>query len=177
MTQTRQGVFANLELNKPTNGSASVLLYANATINGTLTFSGSASGNKLINIQSNNLLFSAQATVSGANSARYIQTNGLLGDGGVTKTYSAASPNFTFHVGAPSVKHAGVPNYSPSTISISGTALAYGRIPQQKTAASLTIGRLLPPVLTWVQQPLHKDTPIVRMICLLKPAILQKQDL
>lgn len=122
------GEFANLELNKPTNGSISVILYANTFINGTLTFSGTATGYKLFNIQGNNLSFSASASISGADANRYIQTNGLLGDGGVTKTYSASATSFTFQVGAPSVKHTGVPNYTPATISVSGTPTTYGKI-------------------------------------------------
>ena len=122
------GEFANLELNKPTNGYVSVLLNANTTINKTLAFSGSASGYKLLNIQSNNLSFPSSGTISGVNANRYIQTNGLLGDGGVTKTFSAASTSFTFPVGAPSVNHMGVPNYSPSTISINGVPTTFGKI-------------------------------------------------
>lgn len=120
------GEFANLELNKPTNGISAVLLNSNAIINGVLSFSGSATGYKLFNIKSNNLKLSSLATISGASSNRYIQTTGTLGDGGLSKVYSSASP-FTFPIGAPSTGHAAA-NYSPATITINGTPTTYGTI-------------------------------------------------
>ena len=120
------GEFSNLELNKPANGSASVVLNSNTTINGTLTFSGSATGYKVFNIQSNNLKLTALATISGANSNRYIQTSGVLGDGGLSKVYNAGV-SFTFPIGSPSASHVSA-NYSPATISINGTPTAAGTI-------------------------------------------------
>jgi len=120
------GEFANLELNKPTNGSASVLLNTNTIINGTITFSGSAAGYKLFNIQSNNLKLTALATISGASSDRYIQTTGSLGDGGLSKVYTSGS-SFTFPIGAPSKSHA-LANYSPATLCINGIPTLAGTI-------------------------------------------------
>lgn len=120
------GEFANLELNKATNGLTSVSLNANAIINGTLTFSGSASGYKVLNIQSNNLKLTSMATISGANTNRYIQTSGSLGDGGLSKVYTSVS-SFTFPIGSPSTSHSSA-NYSPATLSLNGTPTTAGTI-------------------------------------------------
>ncbi len=120
------GEFTNLELNKPTNGSASVMLNSNTIINGTLTFSGSATGYKVFNIQSNNLKLTTLAAISGANANRYIQTSGALGDGGLSKVYNSGS-SFTFPIGSPSTSHASA-NYSPAIITINGTPTVPGTI-------------------------------------------------
>ena len=109
------GVFQNLELNNTNGAAAPVSLVNNAIINGTLTFSQ----NKLFNISNRNLQLNSSASVAGAGSARYIQTTGALGDGGLTKVFSSAAA-FIFPVG--------VINYTPGSIGINGTATAWGSI-------------------------------------------------
>jgi hypothetical protein len=107
------GIFQNLELNN-TNATA-VALLNNITINGTLTFSQ----NRLFNISTYGLTLSSTSTISGASSTRYIQSAGALGNGGLTKAFSAAG-SFTFPVG--------VANYTPATIALNGAPTSYGSI-------------------------------------------------
>ncbi|BDX37481.1 hypothetical protein CYCD_08360 [Tenuifilaceae bacterium CYCD] len=123
ITGDGNGVFQNLELNNNT-GTAPISLGANITINGTLTLSQ----DKLFNIGANNLKLGPTATVANAGSARYIQTAGNAGDGGITKEYSAASTSFTFPVGAPTIIPARAVKYTPATIAVNGTPTAYGSI-------------------------------------------------
>jgi hypothetical protein len=117
------GVFGNLELNNTDALAAPVSLANNVTINGTLTFSQ----NKLLNIGSWNLKFSSSASIVNAGPTRYIQTAGNLGDRGITRVFSSSAPSFVFPLGAASVNHA-APDYTPATISITGTPASYGSI-------------------------------------------------
>ena len=121
------GVFKNIELNKPTNGSITVSTTNNITINGELTFSGSATGYKSLNIQSNGLDFGASATITGTSTNRFIQTLGLAGDKGVTKVYSTTSSSFLFPMGAISTGHV-LPEYTPTTIGFNNHPTTYGSI-------------------------------------------------
>ena len=107
------GVFQNLELNN-TNATP-VALLSNTIINGTLIFSQ----NRLLNISRFNLLLNSSAIITGAGTARYIQTSGTLGDGGLTKVFSSNSP-FVFPVG--------VANYTPGSFSFTGTLTSYGSL-------------------------------------------------
>ncbi len=110
------GQFQNLNLNNTNAAAAPISTTNDITINGTLTFSQ----NKLLNIGNNRLIITSNGSVAGYNSSRYIQTAGALGDGGVTKYYSASSSSFVFPVG--------VTNYTPATLTVNGTATAYGYI-------------------------------------------------
>ncbi len=121
------GVFQNLEINKPNNGTEEVVVKDDFTINGTLTFSGSATGYKLLNIQDNNLKIGPSGTVTGADANRYIKTNGEAGNGGVTKAYSALSTSFTFPVGTLSTGRA-ASEYTPAMLSLGATPNTYGSI-------------------------------------------------
>jgi len=125
LTQTidGNGIFQNLELNNTNAASAPVSLIANTTVNGALTFSQ----NKLFNIGIYNLRLNASATIVNGGALRYIQCAGNAGDGGVTRVY-ASPASFTFPVGAPSTNHAGVPNYTPATLGLSGVPTVYGSI-------------------------------------------------
>ncbi len=105
------GVFQNISLNR----AGDITLDANATINGTLTFTQ----DHLLNIKSNNITLSAGATISGASSKRYIKTTGLAGDGGVTYTYTASAAR-TWPIG--------VDVYSPATIGFTTAPTTYGDI-------------------------------------------------
>ena len=112
------GIFGNLELNNTAAVTAPVSLAANMTLNGSLTLSN----DKLFNIGSYNLKLNGLATVvsgSGSFAARYIQTSGNSGDGGLTKVYSAPGA-FNFPVG--------VVNYTPAQIWLNGVPSAYGSI-------------------------------------------------
>lgn len=121
------GIFENLELNKPNNGNAEVILNSNVTIDGTLSFTGSPSGYKLLNIDQYNMRLGVDATVSGADANRFITTNGEVGNRGVTKVYSSASSSFTFPVGAPSTNHAS-PEYTPAAIGFTSDPTSYGTV-------------------------------------------------
>lgn len=117
------GIFQNLELNNTNAAAAPVSLANNVTVNGTLTFSQ----NKLFNISTYNLTFTASGSVVNAGSARYVQSAGNAGDGGITKVY--ASPTaFVFPLGAASTRHVGVPNYTPASIGLNAAPTAYGSI-------------------------------------------------
>ncbi|HEX2969525.1 MAG TPA: hypothetical protein VHO46_10530, partial [Bacteroidales bacterium] len=116
------GEFQNLELNNTNPSAEPVSLIANAVINGTLTFSK----DKLFDIKTNNLKLNSSAGIAGAGPNRYIKTTGTLGDGGLTKVYSAVT-SFTFPIGAPSSRHA-ASDYTPSTITLNSTPTSYGTI-------------------------------------------------
>ncbi|NJK93633.1 MAG: hypothetical protein HC905_00745 [Bacteroidales bacterium] len=120
------GSFTNIELNKPAAGNVKAISTSDFAVEGTLTFSGT--GNKQLYIQGNKVSLGEDALITGANANRYIQTNGQAGDGGLTKTFSVSSASFTFPIGAPSTRHAGVANYSPASISINGSPASYGSV-------------------------------------------------
>ncbi|MFO7655538.1 MAG: hypothetical protein R6W78_00560, partial [Bacteroidales bacterium] len=109
------GIFQNLEINNTDVLNAPVSLTANTTINGTLTFSQ----DKLFDIGTYNLKLGAAASVSGSGGARYIQTSGNAGDGGVTKVYSTISA-FNFPVG--------VTGYTPAVLGFDTPPALYGSI-------------------------------------------------
>ncbi|MBN2213183.1 MAG: hypothetical protein JW723_02975, partial [Bacteroidales bacterium] len=118
------GVFQNLELNRPVNGTVQAVLENSCTINGELAFTGSAAGYKQLNLQNWNLSFGASASISGADASRYIISDGSMGDGGISRVYSATSTSFTFPV---ATAHA-TTNYTPATISLSAAPVSYGTI-------------------------------------------------
>lgn len=117
------GVFQNLELNNNDALTAPISLAANATINGTLTFSQ----DKLLDIKNYNLKLGPSATIVGASTSRFVQSNGDAGDGGITKVYSSTSTSFVFPIGASSTRHAAA-EYSPASISFGTAPTAYGAI-------------------------------------------------
>ncbi|MBK7712898.1 MAG: hypothetical protein IPJ37_19650 [Bacteroidales bacterium] len=92
------GIFQNLELNN--SNATAISLLNDAEINGSLIFSL----DRLFNISTHNLKLNSTATITGASAARYIQTSGTLGDGGLTRVYASPAA-FTFPVG--------VVNYTP----------------------------------------------------------------
>lgn len=109
------GAFQNLELNNNNAAAAPISLIADATINGTLTFSR----DKLLNIANHNLTLGASATVANAGATRFIQTAGNGGDGGVTRIYSSTTAlNFPI----------GVLNYTPASIGLNSAPTTYGAI-------------------------------------------------
>ncbi|WP_462281177.1 beta strand repeat-containing protein, partial [Salinivirga cyanobacteriivorans] len=115
------GVFGNIELNNTSGSTAPVSLEANATINGTLTFSQ----DKLFDISSHKLTFGQTATVTNAGTDRFIRTAGNAGDGGVTKTYTASATSFTFPVGTISTSHAAA-EYTPASLSFGTNPNTFG---------------------------------------------------
>ncbi|NJK86190.1 MAG: hypothetical protein HC906_09660 [Bacteroidales bacterium] len=116
------GIFQNIELNNTDASTAPVSLKANLTINGTLTFSQ----DKLLNIDTYNLRLNASADIVNSGAARYIQTKGGAGDGGLTLVYPSPT-TLTFPVGASSTSHA-LPQYTPASIGITGSPTALGSI-------------------------------------------------
>ncbi len=118
------GIFGNLELNKPTDGIANVTVSSKITVNGILSFTGSAAGYKQLNMQGNNLLLGSLATVTGADENRFVLFDGNFGDGGMSKVFSATSTSFSFPVATlnPTVR------YTPATISISSAPSSWGTI-------------------------------------------------
>jgi gliding motility-associated-like protein len=109
------GVFSNLELNNTNSSSAPVSLAAGMTLNGVLTFSN----DKLFDIKTYNLKLNSTASISGANSSRYIKSTGNSGDGGLTKVYNSPVA-FNFPVG--------VANYTPGSIGFDTNPSVYGSI-------------------------------------------------
>lgn len=107
------GRFQNLTLNNSNAAAAPISTTAAITINGTLTFSN----DKLFDIGSNLLSFGSSASISGANSSRYIQTSGLSTDEGVTKSFSSAG-SFTWELGSA----LGGSVYTPATINITSAS-------------------------------------------------------
>jgi hypothetical protein len=118
------GIFQNITMNNTNAAAAPVSLTANMTVNGVLTFSN----DKLFNIGTYNLLLNSSASISGNGSARYIQTAGNTGDGGLTKVYSPTATEFTFPVGAPTLTPSGAVKYTPATIGFSEAPAAYGSV-------------------------------------------------
>ena len=115
------GVFGNLIFNNTiAAGLTSVALVGNTTINGNLTLNQ----NNLFNISSFNLALGASSSLLGTfSNTRFIRTQGLATDGGITKTFSS-NIAFTFPLGF----NIGT-NYTPSTITLGGTnPTAYGSI-------------------------------------------------
>jgi hypothetical protein len=117
------GVFQNLELNNTNAAAAPVSLANGITVNGVLTLSQ----NKLFDIKTYGLRLNAAASIANPSASRYIVTAGNLGDGGITRVYSASSKAFVFPLGAASTRHA-TPVYSPATLTINGNPAAYGSI-------------------------------------------------
>jgi autotransporter-associated beta strand protein len=121
------GIFQNIDLNNTTGVSAPVSLVSNIQIAGTLNLVS----NKIFNIGTNNLKINASGSITstpGFSASCYIQSNGLSGDGGVTKIYSASSTSFTFPIGAPTLTPALSTAYTPATISITTTPTTWGSV-------------------------------------------------
>ena len=99
-------------------------LTAGIKVNGTLNLVS----NKIFVIGSNNLKIAATGSINstpGFSANCYIQSNGLSGDGGITKTYSASSTSFTFPIGAPTTTPSIAATYTPATISITSAPTAW----------------------------------------------------
>ncbi len=121
------GMFNNLDLNNTSASATPVSLTASITVNGTLNLVS----NKIFVIGSNNLNIAATGSITstlgfGANC--YIQSSGLSGDGGITKTYSASSTSFTFPIGAPTLTPSLAAVYTPGTISITTSPTNWGSV-------------------------------------------------
>jgi hypothetical protein len=115
------GIFRNISLNN-TSGT-SVVLSANMTINGALTFLNDA----LFNIGTYNLLLNSSATIVNYGPARYIQTAGNAGDGGLSRVFSSVTA-FTYPVGAPTLTPARPVKYTPATIGFINEPAAFGTV-------------------------------------------------
>jgi len=120
------GIFNNLDLNNTNAAAAPITLLANISITGVLRLVS----NKIFVIGSNNLNLSATASLTSTpafSSTCFIHTNGQLGDGGITKTFSSNSA-FTFPVGAYSTMRPATYGYTPAAIGFSSSPSAYGSI-------------------------------------------------
>jgi len=106
------GSFTNLTL----GGSATSKII---TVNGTMTIKGTlafpASGSRAFYIGSNQLIFDVAGTISNASAARYIKTNGVSSDLGVTKTWNTGTSTFIYEIGSSSY-------YTPVSYSLNVTA-------------------------------------------------------
>lgn len=117
------GKFNNLILNKATGSST---LTANQTINGTLRLANVAAILDLAvyNLSlgtPNNIYDDVTGTGTSFSNTKMLRTAGNGSDGGLTKRFSAAVPSFTFPLGTGS-------DYTPSTLTFTGTPTAYGAI-------------------------------------------------
>lgn len=105
------GIFQNLTLGG-TATSKTITVDGSITVNGTLAFP--ASGSRILYIGSNNLTFGGNGSASNATSARYIKTNGVSSDLGVTKIYNTGVTGFLFPFGSSSY-------YTPAGVSLNVT--------------------------------------------------------
>jgi hypothetical protein len=117
------GKFNNLILNK---ASGSSTLTANQTINGTLRLANVAAILDLavynLSLGTPNDIFDdITGTGTAFGPTKMLRTSGNASDGGLTKRYSAAVPSFTYPLGTGS-------DYTPATLTFSGTPTAYGAI-------------------------------------------------
>ncbi|MDP2189147.1 MAG: hypothetical protein Q8J69_10740 [Sphingobacteriaceae bacterium] len=112
------GVVQNLELSGPASNTT-YTLQAPLRIKGALTFIASGGNQRILDIQSNNLLLDTNASVTGNNTTRFIRTNGLQSAGGVTKFYDGNT--FTFPVGTTT-------SYAPATIAFDVNPATRGSI-------------------------------------------------
>jgi gliding motility-associated-like protein len=133
------GIFSNIELTRTTAGTDYVISETDITLNGSLTFSGVAGANKLLDIQRFDISITANASITGADASRYIVVDGEIGGGSITKTYSATSTSFTFPMGGTS--------YTPGTISLGAAPTTYGDV-------SVSIGSFEHPTVTATGQNL-----------------------
>lgn len=117
------GIFQNIELNNTNAAAAPVSLSDNITINGSLIFLQ----DKLFNIGIYNLRLNASAVITNAGPARYIQTAGNAGDGGITKVYTSTAI-FTFPLGAPTLTPAQSVKYTPASIGFNSAPSTYGSV-------------------------------------------------
>ena len=119
------GIFQNRELINTNGaaGSAPISLANNITVTGTLTFSNA----RLFDIKTYNLKMNSAASFVGTSATQYVKTAGTLGDGGITRVYSAPAA-FTFPLGTTSTSHAAAAAYTPATITLNGAPTAYGSI-------------------------------------------------
>lgn len=118
VTQTidGNGVFQNVTLNNTNAVVAPVSLLDNMTVTGALTFSQ----DKIFNIGIYNLHLNSGATIVNGSSARFIQTAGNAGDGGLSRTYASVA-SFVFPVGVSG-------KYTPATIGFTSAPSTYGSI-------------------------------------------------
>jgi len=86
------GTYGNIDFDNTQNFTIS----ADQTINGTVTFS-----NGLVTLGTYSLSMGLSSSFSGYSSSKYITTSGALSDGGITKSISSGSFNFTFPIGVP----------------------------------------------------------------------------
>ena len=122
------GIFNNLDLNNTSGavGSAPISLSNNATINGILNLVS----NRIFTIGSNNLKIATTGSIisfPGFSNTCFIQTNGQVGDGGITKAYSSTTA-FMFPVGSYSTKRPAAYAYTPASIGFSVAPSTYGSI-------------------------------------------------
>ena len=117
------GIFQNLELANTFGaaGTSSVNLLDGIHVNGALTLST----DRLFFISIYPINLGTSGTISAGagafSSNRFIRTQGFLSDGGITRTYSAGSPNFTFPVGTGT-------NYTPASINFASSPSSWGTI-------------------------------------------------
>lgn len=108
------GVFGNLEL--ASIAATPVTLLDRMTVNGLLIFSV----DNVLNIDTYNLHLNSAASIVNSGAARFVQSAGNAGDGGLSRSYASNDP-FVFPVGV-----AG--RYTPATIGFSATPATYGSI-------------------------------------------------
>ncbi len=117
------GKFNNLILNKAAGSST---LTANQTINGTLRLANVAAilDLSVYNLSlgtPNNIYDDILGTGTSFNNTKMLRTAGNASDGGLTKRFSGAVPSFTYPLGTGS-------DYTPSTLTFTGTPTAYGGV-------------------------------------------------
>jgi fibronectin-binding autotransporter adhesin len=104
------GTFTNLTLGGAAS-SKTVNVTGDIGINGILNFSVN---DRYLMIKSNQLTFGEVATITGASSSRFIRTNGVTSDLGITKIWGTGSSSFTFEFGT-------LINYTPAAYTLDVT--------------------------------------------------------
>ena len=120
------GIFNNLDINNTNSSNSPVSLTAAITLNGTLNLAL----NKIFTIGTFNLLISSTGSITsipGFSNTCFIQANGKVGDGGITKVYTNTTP-FTFPLGAFSTNRPASYAYTPATIGFTIAPSVYGSL-------------------------------------------------
>lgn len=111
------GSFTNLTVGTGAT-TKDVTVVGNMTIDGVLNF---AATNRYLTIGSNQLLFSSNATVTGAGATAFIRTNGVASDLGVVRNWPAGNTSFTYPLGTGS-------SYIPIAFTLDVNALGAGTL-------------------------------------------------
>ncbi|KPQ01090.1 MAG: extracellular S8 family protease [Bacteroidetes bacterium HLUCCA01] len=128
ITGNGSGRFGNLELTS-TATNVTFATAANLQVDGTLTFTGTGTQQRILDIAGNLLTLSGGAAITGATADRYIRTNGTASAGGVTKIFDNEL-TFTWPVGAGT-------KYTPAVFALDVNPTTFGSVNIKPVDASI----------------------------------------